>query len=104
VDFASIPWVQGSLVTIVISVIAAVAGMVYKGLLVPKPTHDALIAVMEQRITEKSDLAAEYKAAWQAEQEARREQDNQIAELMEYARTTDQFIRSALGAHRDEVA
>lgn len=106
-DFASIPWVQGSMVVIALGVISTVATMVYKGLLVPRPQQDAIVAVLEQRIAEKTAEVADYKAAWLAEQAARRQQDGQLGELLEYARTTDQVIRALArrdGRARDALA
>lgn len=106
-DFAAIPWVQGSLVVVALSVVVSVFAMVYKGLLIPRPTHDAVVTVLEQRITEKNTEAVDYRAAWLAEQTARREQDGQLGELLEYARTTDQVIRALArreGRGRDAMA
>jgi len=107
-EFANIPWVNGSMLVIALGVICTVATMVYKGLLVPRPTHDAIVAVLEQRISEKHVEATDYKAAWLAEQTARRQQDEQLGELMELARTTDQFIhaleRRGGGKARDALA
>lgn len=95
------------MVVIALSVICTVATMVYKGLLVPRSTHDAIVSVLDQRITEKTTEVADYKAAWLAEQTARREQDGQLGELLEYARTTDQVIRALArrdGRARDALA
>ena len=97
-DLATIPWVQGSLVSLALAIIITAVSMVLKGLLIPRSTHDAMVAVLEQRVTEKSEEAREYKQAWLAAEAARHEQDNQLAELMEFGRTTDAFIRS-LAAH-----
>lgn len=95
-DLSAIPWGTGSMVVLVLSVITSVATMVYKGLLIPRPTHDAMVTVLEQRIVEKSTESVDYRAAWLAEQAARQEQAGQLGELMELARTTDSFIH-ALG-------
>ncbi|GAA4221567.1 hypothetical protein FHR32_005139 [Streptosporangium album] len=104
-EFAAIPWVQGSLVTLALAVIASACWLVFKGLLVPQRTHDSFVAVLELRITEKAVEVENYKVAWQAAEAARREQDGQLSELLEYARTTDQVIR-ALGRRgsRDALA
>ncbi|TQS30067.1 hypothetical protein [Microbispora sp. KK1-11] len=93
-DLAAIPWVQGSLVSIALALIFGGVGMVFKGMLIPRRNHAELVAILEKRITEKTEEAREYKAAWLAAEAARHEQDNQFAELMEFGRTTDAFIRS----------
>lgn len=104
-DLATIPWVQGSVLALALAIIFTAVGMVLKGLLIPQSTHDRVVAVMELRITEKTAEAADLKAAWEAAEAARREQDGQLSELLEFARTTDQVIR-ALGRRgsRDALA
>lgn len=104
-DFASIPWVQGSVVGIALAIILSAVGMVLKGLLIPQTTHDKFIVLLEQRLAEKATESADLKAAWQAAEAARREQDGQLTELLEYARTTDQVLQ-ALGRRgsRDALA
>lgn len=104
-DLATIPWAQGSLVTIALAIIVATVGMVLRGLLIPKSTHEAMIAVLQQRAEEKAEEAREYKAAWLAVEQTRQEQDRQLAELMELGRTTVAIIRSLdarAGGRRDE--
>jgi hypothetical protein len=93
------------MVALALAVILSAVGMVLKGLLIPQSVHDRVVTVLEQRITEKTTEAADLKAAWQAAETARREQDGQLSELLEYARTTDQVIR-ALGRRgsRDALA
>ena len=100
-DFAQIPWVQGGAV----AVLAAVAWLIYRGLLVPRSVLDDVRSDRDARLAEKNAEVAEYKAAWLAAEKARHEQDSQVAELMELARTTDAFIRSIpTGGPRDAVA
>jgi hypothetical protein len=72
--------------------------MVFTGRLVPKSTVDDMRADRDARLAEKSTEASEYKAAWLTEVAAREEQGKQLHELMEYARTTDQFIHSLRGS------
>lgn len=100
-----IPWATGSLAVLFLSAFVSLLSMVYKGQLIPQASQAVLVAVLEQRITEKTAEAEAYKAAWQAAEEARRQQDGQLGELLEYARTTDQVLR-ALGRRggRDALA
>lgn len=88
-------WVQLPVVQLgAFGVLLAVGWMIYTGLLVPRRIHEERLADRDTRISEKTAEAAEYKAAWLASEQARHEQDNQMGELMEYARTTDAIIRS----------
>ncbi|MGC5012506.1 hypothetical protein ACLQ2R_17220 [Streptosporangium sp. DT93] len=104
-ELAAIPWVQGSALTLALAIIMWGVGMVLRGGLIPRPSQEALVKVLEQRITEKTTESDAYKAAWQAAEEARRQQNEQLGELLEYARTTDQVLR-ALGRRggRDALA
>jgi hypothetical protein len=68
--------------------------LVFRGFMVPRWTVDKWLTIKDERIADKSALADEYKAAWQTEIEARRVQGDQLDELMEYARTTDQALRA----------
>lgn len=97
-DLASIPWLPGAGVGTLV-VIAVL--FVFRGFWTPGPTVEKWLAIFEARLKDKDERIAdkvaqveEYKAAWQAEMAARRQQDEQMGELMEYARTTDQAIRA----------
>ena len=57
--------------------------MILRGQLVPRRTHDE---VRTDRDT--------WRAAWEASEEARRVQAQQLGELLELAKTTDHFIRA----------
>lgn len=98
-DFASIPWAQGGAVV----VLAAVAWLIYTGKLMPVSSVEKLTALLEQRVTEKTTEAAEWKAAWESAEAGQRESTAQMGELLEMARTSTQFIQSLQSiAHRDE--
>ena len=100
-------WVQLPVVQLgAFGVLLAVGWMVFTGVLVPRRIHEERLADRDARVQEKAAEAAEYKAAWLASEKARHEQDNQMGELMEYARTTDAIIRSlaAKEGPRDVVA
>ena len=97
-DLTSIPWLPGAGAGAILGLVVL---LVLRGVLVPRATVDKWLAVLEARladkdtqITDRTTLAEEYKAAWSAEMEARRVQGEQLGELMEYARTTDQAIRA----------
>lgn len=88
-------WVQLPVVQLgAFGVLLAVGWMVFTGVLVPRRIHEERLADRDTRVAEKAAEATEYKAAWLASEKARHEQDNQMGELMEYARTTDAIIRS----------
>ncbi|OUC99308.1 hypothetical protein CA984_03620 [Streptosporangium minutum] len=93
------------MVAVALAIILSAVGAVFKGLLIPRPNHDLIVAVMDARLAEKAVEAENYKAAWQAAEAARREQDGQLSELLEFARTTDQVLK-ALGRRgsRDALA
>lgn len=100
-EFASIPWAQGGAVV----VLAAVAWLVYTGKLVPVSVVEKLMAAKDQRITEKTTEASEWKAAWESAEAGQRESTAQMGELLEMARTSNTFIQSLQSiAHRDEGA
>lgn len=97
-DLTSIPWLPSAGVgTILVFAVLAI----FRGVWVPRATVDKWLTLLEERlkdkdarIAEKVALAEEYKAAWQTEMAARNVQGEQLGELMEYARTTDQAIRA----------
>lgn len=101
-DLTSIPWLPGAGVGTILGLAVL---LVFRGGWVPRPTVDKWLAILEQRLKDKDERAAEYKAAWQAAEAARGQQDKQMSELMEYARTTDQAIRALRPpgtTHREE--
>jgi hypothetical protein len=100
VDLASIPWVQGSLVTLALAVIFSGFWMVFRGLLVPRSVVEDVRKDRDVRVAEARAETADYKAAWMAMEKARHEQDNQLAELMELARASNQLIQ-ALGRREE---
>ena len=84
-----------------VALIAAAVLAVIRGWLVPKRTVDQLAeatarveAVQAQRLADSVARESEWKAAWQAADEARRVQAEQLRELLELGRTMDAFIRS----------
>lgn len=85
----------------VVSVIFIVGWMVFRGLLVPKSTVTDLTTSRDARI---KDLAAE-RDKWESTAnkalDALAVRNEQQAELMELARTTDAFIRSLPRAGRN---
>ena len=64
---ASIPWASGSLVGITIAVIFSVFGMVYKGLLVPRSTHEDVRKDRDARVAEANEDADQWRRLWEAE-------------------------------------
>jgi len=65
------------------AILAIVVLMIFRGALVPRRTH-------EEARTDRDT----WKQAWEASEEARRVQAAQLGELLELAKTTDQFIRA----------
>ncbi len=108
-DPTSIPWLPGAGVGTILGLAVL---LVFRGFWVPRTTLDKWLTLFEERlkdkderIAEKAAMAEEYKAAWQTEMAARQQQGEQLDELMEYARTTDQAIRVLRDAgtgHREE--
>lgn len=97
-DLSTIPWLPGAGVGTILGLAVL---LVFRGVWVPRPTVNQWLSVLRERLNDKDERIAdkvaqveEYKAAWQAEMAARRQQDQQLLELMEYARTTDQAIRA----------
>lgn len=97
-DLTSIPWLPGASAGAILGLAVL---LVFRGIWVPRPTVNQWLSVLQERLKDKDERIAdktaqieEYKAAWQAEMAARRQQDEQMGELMEYARTTDQAIRA----------
>jgi len=83
-------------VVLVVSLVTSIA----RGWLVPRRTVDTLAevtvrieAVQAERLTESVEREREWRAAWLASEEARRLLADQVGDLLEYARTTDAFIR-----------
>ncbi|MCC5574464.1 hypothetical protein IMZ11_02260 [Microtetraspora sp. AC03309] len=101
-DFVQLPIIQGG----ALAVLLAACWLVYSGRLVPRSVMDDLRKDRDARVAEIQAEVAEYKAAWLASEQARHEQDGQMRELMELARTTDQAIRALAGrgGSRDAVA
>lgn len=95
-EWAQLPAVQfGAL-----GLLLVVVWMVISGRLVSRRVHEDRLADLRARLDESRAEVAEYKAAWLAGERARHEQDNQLVELMELARTSNQAIQAM--ARRDE--
>lgn len=74
---------------------------VWRGWLVPRGTLDVLnasaaerIAQYKERLEESKTREHEWKAAYDASEEARRVQAGQLSELLELAKATDAFMRA----------
>lgn len=65
------------------AILTIVVLMILRGALVPRSTH--------QEVRSDRDT---WRDAWEASEEARRVQAQQLGELLELAKTTDQFIRA----------
>ncbi|ETK36112.1 hypothetical protein [Microbispora sp. ATCC PTA-5024] len=73
-DLMAVPWVQGSLVTIVLAMIFTMAGAVFKGYLIPQKRHEEQLADLradrDARVAEANADAEEWRRLWTLEHEA----------------------------------
>lgn len=68
--------------------------MVFLGLLIPRWVFTQLRTDRDTRLAEAREEIGDWKSAYQTAEEARALQAQQLGELQELAKTTDQFIRS----------
>lgn len=84
-------------ITLVVGLFTAV----WRGWLVPRPTVDRLEKSWEQvcgsaaeRLAESIEREREWRASWMTSEERGRVRDEQVADLLELARTTDALVRA----------
>lgn len=68
--------------------------MVFLGMLIPRYVFNQMRADRDARLAEAREEINDWKTAYHASEEARALQAQQLGELLELAKTTDQFIRS----------
>jgi hypothetical protein len=68
--------------------------MIYRGNLVPRRAVNDMIRAHEREMEDISHDRGEWRTAHRISETARLEAVGQVHELLEHARTTDQFIRS----------
>ncbi len=78
----------------VVGIVATIGYLVFRGVLMPRPVVQDLVKSRDDRIAELATERDKWESAANTALEALREQSDQIGELMEYARTTDSFIRA----------
>jgi hypothetical protein len=76
------------------ALVALAVLLIFRGQLIPRRTHENVIAAKDEQIRIWKERGDEYKTAWQHEVEARSTRDAQLGELVEYARFADQMLRA----------
>lgn len=78
----------------VVGVVLLVGWLVWTGRLVPRPSVEELRASYERQLEDAHHDRDEWRAGHRISETARQIATDQVDELLEHARTTDQFIRS----------
>ena len=68
--------------------------LVFLGGLIPRYVYNQMRADRDARLAESREEISDWKAAYQANEESRALQAQQLGELLELAKTMDAFIRS----------
>jgi hypothetical protein len=77
-----------------VSLIASAVAAVWRGWLVPRRSVDQLITVQNERLAEARDREREWRAAWEASEEARRIIAERFDDMLEGQRTVEALIRA----------
>jgi len=83
-------FVQGGAV----GVLAIVFGLILTGRLVPRRVVSDIRSDRDERIAEMREEVITWRSAYEKSEAAREVSSNQVGELLELAKTTDQFIRA----------
>lgn len=77
-----------------VAILGATVLAILRGWLVPRKVLEEARADREARIADAQAQVADWKAAFQAAEQARQVLAGQVSELLELARATDDFIRT----------
>jgi hypothetical protein len=79
------------------AILAAVVWAIFTGRLTPRSTVEDVRSDRDARLTEIRREADDWRSAWQASQETNRILADQVRELLELGRTTNQLIKALPG-------